>query len=100
MELAAAKKPATGMLAGKLAAVESAAATVAVSAVAPTAAKGERPVLANGPVAASKECWVINPGIGPKVIEGSLMDRRRQRLPPQERGKPEGLCQGRDGSGD
>ncbi len=68
LELAAAKKPAAGMLAGKPAAVEPAAAMAAVSAAAPTAAKGERPVLANGPVAASKECWVINPGIGPKVI--------------------------------
>ncbi len=44
------------------------AAAAAVSAAAPTAAEGERPVLANGPVAASKECWVMNPGIGPKVI--------------------------------
>jgi hypothetical protein len=51
-----------------VAAVEPAAATAAVSATAPAAAQGERPVLANVPVAASKECWVLNPGIGPKVI--------------------------------
>jgi hypothetical protein len=68
LELATAKKPAAGVLAGEPAAVEPAASTAAVSAAAPTAAKGERPVLANGPVAASKECWVLNPGIGPKVI--------------------------------
>ncbi len=41
---------------------------VVVSAVEPTAAGKGRPVLANGPVAATKECWVINPGISPKVI--------------------------------
>jgi hypothetical protein len=68
LELAAAKESAAGVLAGKPAAVEPAAARAAVSVVALTAAKGERPVLANGPVAASKECWVMNPGIGPKVI--------------------------------
>ena len=27
-----------------------------------------RPVLANEPAAASKECWVLNPAVGPKVI--------------------------------
>ena len=48
--------------------MEQAAATAAVSATEPIAAKGERPVLANGPAAASKECWVLNPGVGPKVI--------------------------------
>jgi hypothetical protein len=63
LELAAAEGSAAGVLAGKPATVEPTAATAA-----PTAAEGERPVLANGPVAASKECWVINPGIGPKVI--------------------------------
>jgi hypothetical protein len=68
LELAAVEESAAGVLAGKPAAVEPAAATAAVSAAAPTAAERERPVLANGPVAASKECWVINPGIGPKVI--------------------------------
>jgi hypothetical protein len=54
------------------AAVEPAAATTAVSAAEPTAAKGERPVLANGPAAASKECWVLDPGVGPKVIMRKL----------------------------
>jgi hypothetical protein len=49
------------------AAVEPAAATVMVSAVEPAAVKGEQPVLANGPAAASKECWVLNPAVGPKV---------------------------------
>jgi hypothetical protein len=72
LELAAAKEPAAGVLAGKPAAVKLAAATAAVSATAPTAAKGERPVLANGPVAASKECWVLNPGVGSKVIVKKL----------------------------
>ncbi len=47
--------------------MEPAAATAAASAAGPTAAKGERPVLANGPVAASKECWVLDPVVGPKV---------------------------------
>ncbi len=72
LELAAARKPAAGVLTGMPAAVEPAAATAAVSAAAPTAAKGERPVLANGPVAASKECWVLNPGVGSKVIVKKL----------------------------
>ncbi len=45
------------------AAVEPAAAMSAAAA----AGKGERPVLANGPAAASKECWVLNPAVGPKV---------------------------------
>jgi hypothetical protein len=53
--------------AGVPAAVEPAAATVAASAAEPTAVEGERPVLANGPAAASKECWVLNPAVGPKV---------------------------------
>ncbi len=63
LELAAAKKPTAGVLTGKSAAVEPAAAT---------AARRERPVLANGPVAASKECWVLNPGVGSKVIVKKL----------------------------
>jgi hypothetical protein len=50
------------------AAVEPAAATVAASAAEPAIVEGERPVLANGPAAASKECWVLNPAVGPKVI--------------------------------
>jgi hypothetical protein len=52
---------------GVPAAVEPAAATAAASAAEPTAAEGERPVLANEPAAASKECWVLNPAVGPKV---------------------------------
>ena len=70
--LAAAEKPAARVLTGVPAAVEPAAATTAVSAAEPTATKGERPVLANGPAAASKECWVLNPGIGSKVIMRKL----------------------------
>ncbi len=68
LELAAVKESAAGVLAGEPAAVEPTAAKAAVSAAEPTAAKGGRPVLADGPVAAPKECWVINPGITPKVI--------------------------------
>ncbi len=64
LELAADEGPAAGVLTGVPAAVEPAAAT---SAVEPTAAEGERPVLADGPVAASKECWVLDPVVGPKV---------------------------------
>jgi hypothetical protein len=52
---------------GVPAAVEPAAATVAAPAAELTAVEGERPVLANGPAAASKECWVLNPAVGPKV---------------------------------
>jgi len=66
--LAAAGKPAAGVPTGVPAAVEPAAATAAASAAEPIAAKGEQPVLANGPAAASKECWVLNPVVGPKVI--------------------------------
>ena len=55
------------MLTGVPAAVEPAAATAAASAAEPMTAKGERPVLANGPAAASKECWVLDPVVGPKV---------------------------------
>jgi hypothetical protein len=66
--LAAAGEPAAGVLTGMPVAVEPAAATVAVSATEPIVAKGERPVLTNEPAAASKECWVLNPGVGPKVI--------------------------------
>jgi hypothetical protein len=49
------------------AAVEPAAATVAASAAEPAIVEGEQPVLANGPAAASKESWVLNPAVGPKV---------------------------------
>jgi hypothetical protein len=59
---AAVEKSAAGVLA------EPVAATAAVLAAVPTAAREGRPVLADGPVAGPKECWVINPGITPKVI--------------------------------
>ncbi len=62
LEPAAVEEPAAGPL-GELAKEPA-----AVSAVEPMAAGKGRPVLANGPVAATKECWVINPGIPPKVI--------------------------------
>jgi hypothetical protein len=68
LELAAAEESAAGVLAEKPAVVEPRAAAAAVSAAEPTVARSERPDLASGPVAASKECWVMNPGIGPKVI--------------------------------
>jgi hypothetical protein len=48
-------------------ALEPAAATAAASAAGPISVEGERPVLANGPVASSKECWGLNPAVGPKV---------------------------------
>ncbi len=54
----------TGALTSVLAAVEPAAAAVAES----TAVEEERPVLANGQAAASKEYWVLNAAVGPKVI--------------------------------
>jgi hypothetical protein len=65
------EKSAAGLLAVEPAvasAVEPTAAIAAMSAVEPTAAGKGGPVLANGPVAATKECWVINAGISPKVI--------------------------------
>jgi hypothetical protein len=62
LESVAVKEPAAGPL-GELAKEPA-----AVSAVKPMAAGKGRPVLANGPVAATKECWVINLGISPKVI--------------------------------
>ncbi len=62
------EKSAAGVLAGEPAAAEPVAATAAVSAAGPTPAREGRPVLADGPVAGPKECWVINPGIAPKVI--------------------------------
>ena len=67
LELAADGEPAAGVPEGVPAAVEPAAATVAASAAEPAIAEGERPVLANGPAAASKECWVLDPVVGPKV---------------------------------
>jgi hypothetical protein len=68
LELAAVEESAAGTLARELAAVEPVAAEAAVSAAVPTPAKEGRPVLADGPAASPKECWVLNPGIGPKVI--------------------------------
>ncbi len=57
-----------GVLTGVPAAVEPAAAVVAASAAEPAVVEGEWPVLAYGPAAVSKECWVLNPAVGPKVI--------------------------------
>jgi hypothetical protein len=57
-----------GVLTGVPAAVEPAAAVVAASAAEPAAIEKERPVLANVPAAASKEYWVLNAAVGPKVI--------------------------------
>ncbi len=68
LELAADGEPAAGGPEGVPAAVEPAAVTLAASAAEPAIVEGERPVLANGPAAASKECWVLNPAVGPKVI--------------------------------
>ncbi len=55
------------MQAGVPAAVEPAAA-VAASTTESAAVEGERPVLVNGSAAASKEYWVLNSAVGPKVI--------------------------------
>jgi hypothetical protein len=68
LELAADGEPTAGVSGGVPAAVEPAAATVAAWTAEPAIVEGERPVLANGPVAASKECWVLNPAVGPKLI--------------------------------
>ena len=57
-----------GVLTGVPAAVEPAAAVVAAKAAEPAAVEGEWPVLAYGPAAVSKECWVLNPAVEPKVI--------------------------------
>ncbi len=54
----------TGVPVAEEPAVAAAAAPVAELA----AAEKRRPVLANGPAAASVECWVLNPAVGPKVI--------------------------------
>ena len=62
LELAADGEPAAGVPEGVPAAVEPAAATVAAE---PAVVEGERPVLANGPAAASKEYWVLNAAVGP-----------------------------------
>jgi hypothetical protein len=70
-------------------AVEPTTATAAEPAARPTAEGKGRPVLANWPVAATKECWVINPGISPKVIvkrirEGSAVVAAAEAATPQE----------------
>jgi hypothetical protein len=57
-----------GLLLGVPAAVEPAAATVTASAAEPAAVEGERPVLVDGSAAVSKEYWVLNSAVGPKVI--------------------------------
>ncbi len=71
-----------GVLTGVPAAVEPAAAVVTISAAEPAAVEEERPVLANGPAAASREYWVLNAAVGPKVIlkkvSGGGRDRRRK----------------------
>jgi hypothetical protein len=81
-------------------AVEPVAATAAVSATVPTVAGRGRPVLADGPVAAPKGCWVMNPGIAPKVIVRRIPSGRRWRLkrPRHGRYKPESPCQSWDPS--
>jgi len=53
---------------GVPAAVEPAAAVAAVSATEPAAVERERPVLTDGPAAASREYWVLNAAVEPKVI--------------------------------
>ncbi len=71
LEPAAVEESAAGVLAVEPAATSAVgpvAATAAVSAAVPTAAGKGWSVLADRPVAAPKECWVMNPGIAPKVI--------------------------------
>jgi len=63
-----------GVLTGVPAAVEPAAAVAAVSATEPAAVERERPVLTNGPAAASREYWVLNAAVGPKVILKEVLD--------------------------
>ncbi len=91
LEPAAVKEPAVGPL-GELA-KEPAVVSAAEPAAGPTAAGKGRPVLANGPVAATKECWVINPGISPKVIvkrirEGSAATAEALMLRKIQAGEP------------
>ncbi len=59
---AAVEESAAGVLAGEPATAEPVAATAAVSAAMPTPAREGRSVLADGPAAGPKECWVVNPG--------------------------------------
>jgi hypothetical protein len=57
-----------GALTGVPAAVEPAAAMATASAAESATVEGERPVLAYGPAAASREYWVLNAAVRPKVI--------------------------------
>ncbi len=54
--------------------MEPAVKSVVKPAAEPMAAGKGRPVLANGPVEATKECWVMNPVISPKVIVKRIRD--------------------------
>ncbi len=77
---------------------EPAAATAAEPAAGPIVAVKGRPVLAIGPVAASKECWVMNSAISPKVIvkrtrEGSAVAAAAEAATPQERQAGEHLSE-------
>ncbi len=56
------------VLTGVPAAEEPAAAVAAVSATEPAAVERERPVLVEEPAAASREYWVLNSAVDPKVI--------------------------------
>ncbi len=83
VEPVAAVEPAAGP------SVELAAEPAVKSAAGRMAAGKGWPVLANGPVAATKECWVMNPVISPKVIvkrihEGSAVAAAKAATP-QER---------------
>ncbi len=53
---------------GMPAAEEPAVAVVTALAAEPAAVERGRPALANIPAAASVECWLLNPAVGPKVI--------------------------------
>jgi hypothetical protein len=57
-----------GVLTGMPAAMEPAVAAAAAPAAELAAVEKRRPALANVPAAASVECWVLNPAVGPKVI--------------------------------
>jgi hypothetical protein len=57
-----------GVLTGMPAAMELAAAVVAASATESATVERERPVLIDGPAAASREYWVLNAAVEPKVI--------------------------------
>jgi hypothetical protein len=63
-----------GVLTGVPAAMEPAAAVAAASATESAAVKRERPVLTNGPAVASREYWVLNAAVDPKVILKKALD--------------------------